>query len=75
MERLKTLKGTASPCKDCTCRHRACHDTCDKYKDYIEARTKEKEKYAKYLAKVNPPAKVIAGKTTAEYRAQKGWGK
>ena len=75
MERLKVLKGTESPCKDCTCRYRACHDTCDKYNDFKRERAKEHEQYAKYLIKVNPPVKVIAGKTTAEYRQQKGWGK
>lgn len=75
MERLRVLKGTASPCKDCICRYRACHDTCDKYKDYKEARTKENEEYAKYLTEVNPPPKIIAGKTATEYNLQKGWGK
>jgi hypothetical protein len=71
MERLKTLKGTASPCQDCTCRteHAMIHVTSTRTTLRQEQR---KEEYAKYLAKVNPPVKVIAGKTTAEYRQQKG---
>lgn len=29
---------TKAPCKDCPDRHRACHDTCEKYKQFKDAR-------------------------------------
>jgi hypothetical protein len=36
------------PCKDCADRHTACHDRCDKFKEYKEMREKENEARRKY---------------------------
>lgn len=30
------------PCKDCLDRHEACHDSCVKYKEFIDNKIKEK---------------------------------
>lgn len=31
------------PCKDCIDRHTACHDRCDRFKEYKEIREKENQ--------------------------------
>lgn len=36
------------PCKDCTDRHAACHDRCEKFKEYKAIREKENEARRKY---------------------------
>lgn len=38
-----------SPCKDCAERHTACHDHCQRYKDWKAEMEKVKEARAKYL--------------------------
>jgi len=39
-------KVNKTPCKDCGKRKMACHDTCEEYKEWIEARYAHKEKVA-----------------------------
>ena len=38
-----------SPCKDCSERHTACHDQCQRYKDWKDEMEKIKQARAKYL--------------------------
>ena len=39
------------PCKDCKERHPACHDSCDRYKEWKQRLEKVNEERKKYNAK------------------------
>lgn len=38
-----------SPCLDCERRYQACHNTCEDYRDFKQARQEAKEKRSTYL--------------------------
>lgn len=36
--------GELAPCRDCTDRHTACHDSCEKYKQFVKQKHETKVK-------------------------------
>ncbi len=73
MTLLKTLKCSVEiPCQGCKGRYRACHDHCQKFQEYKEAKDADKEKYLKDKLVNNPtPAKLICGMSTYDYKLKK----
>ena len=48
MSRPEPTSREVSPCKDCANRHTACHDHCERFKEYKAIREKENEARRKY---------------------------
>ena len=48
MSRPAPTSREISPCKDCTNRHTACHDKCERFKKYKAIREAENEARRKY---------------------------
>ena len=51
MSRPDATTRLMSPCKDCSDRHTACHDHCEKFKEYKAIREKENEARRQYERK------------------------
>lgn len=51
MNRPDPVTREISPCKDCKNRHPACHDFCDRYKEWKQRLEKVNEERKKYNAK------------------------
>lgn len=61
-----------SPCFGCEERHMRCHAECERYKVFKQGIEEDKQKISEYREKYcQYQQKIISGKTSAEYRAEK----
>lgn len=60
-----------SPCKECKERGKACHATCERYKEYKEQLETTRQALITYNKAHESYSKIIDGRTTFEFRCRK----